>query len=293
MGQPESQIKLDYRPEDKPAAARTRPQLHWLASAIATPLVGGFLLLMGSGHTPATSNASLLSTGLETHALALPPLSESEVVAPAPEPAGSSLDLEVRRGDTLDQLFRKNRLDVGELHEMLALPEARDGLRYVKPGDVLELRTDDDGIAELSRRLDESHTLVIERGGDGFRAHTIEDPLEHRTTQAHAVIDSSRSTQARAPACRTRSSWSSRRSSSGTSTSLDIRDGDSFSVLYDQVHRDGEYLRDCEIVAPSSRTTGDTFRALRYTTRDGQVNYYTPDGLSMRGLCGRQSPSRG
>src|SRR5262249_29869449 len=73
LGQPENQIRLDYRSEDKPATGRTRPQLRWLASAILTPLAGGLLLLMGSGHTPATSNASLLSTGLETHPLALPP----------------------------------------------------------------------------------------------------------------------------------------------------------------------------------------------------------------------------
>ena len=285
MGQPDHQIRLDYKPEDKPVARRVRPQLPWLASAIATPLVGGFLFLMGSGGgpAPASSNASLLSSGLETHALPLPPLEPREVAVPAAEPVGRDLDLQVRRGDTLDQLFRKNGLDVGELHAMLALPEGRTGLRFVKPGDVLEVRTDDTGITALSRRLDESHMLVIERGTDGFQARTVEDPLEHRTTQAHAVIDSSLFNAGKSAGVSDKVilelaaifAWD-------IDFVLDIRDGDSFSVLYDQVYRDGEYLRDGEIVAAEFTNDGDTFRALRYTTQDGQVGYYTPDGLSMR-----------
>jgi len=287
LGRPDSQIRLDYKPENKPAPRPSWRHLRWLASAIATPFIGGLLLLMGSagGHSPGTTHASLLNMSLQTQPLALPslplpPVSEPVAAAP-PEPAMTELDLQVRRGDTLDQLFRKNHLDVGQLHEMLAIPDARSGLRLVKPGDVLELRTDEGGVAQLSRRLDENHTIVIERTADGFQAHTTEDVLERRMTQAYAVIDSSLFSAGK---------------NAGVSDKvildlaaifaydvdfvLDIREGDNFTVVYEQIFRDGEYLRDGDVVAAEFTNDGDTYRALRYTSQNGETAFYTPDGLS-------------
>ena len=180
-------------------------------------------------------------------------------------------------------LFRKNHLDVGQLQAMLAIPQARDGLRLVKPGDQLELRTDGGGIAELTRRLDESHTLIIQRGPDGFQAQTKEDALEHRVTQAHAVIDSSLFNAGKSAGVSDKViielasifAWD-------IDFVLDIREGDDFTVLYEQVFRDGEYLRDGDIVGAEFTNDGDTFRALRYVDHNGDVGYYTPDGRSMR-----------
>jgi murein DD-endopeptidase MepM/ murein hydrolase activator NlpD len=286
LGRPDSQIRLDYKPENKPVSVRSWRQLRWLASIIATPFVGGLLLLMGSagGHSPGTTHASLLNMSLQTQPLALPPLPlppPSEPAAATPEPTLTELNLQIRRGDTLDQLFRKNHLDVGQLHEMLALPDARSGLRLVKPGDVLELRTDDQGIAQLSRRIDENHTIVIERTTSGFQAHTEEDVLEHRVTQAYAVIESSLFSAGKSAGVSDKVildlaaifAWD-------IDFVLDIREGDNFTVLYEQIFREGEYLRDGEIVAAEFTNDGDTYRALRYISQDGEVGYYTPDGLS-------------
>ena len=285
MGRPDSQIRLDCKPENKSAPGRSWRQLRWLASALATPVVGGLLLLMGSagGHSPGTTHASLLNMSLQTQSLALPPLPlppPSAPVAPA-EPAMTELDLQVRRGDTLDQLFRKNDLDVGQLHEMLALPDARNGLRLVKPGDVLELLTDDGGVAQLTRRLDENHTIIIERTPTGFQSHMKEDILEHRVTQAYAVIESSLFNAGKSAGVSDKVvldlaaifAWD-------IDFVLDIREGDNFTVLYEQIFRDGEYLRDGDIVAAEFTNDGDTYRALRYVAKDGEVGYYTPDGLS-------------
>jgi murein DD-endopeptidase MepM/ murein hydrolase activator NlpD len=285
LGRPDSQIRLDYKPENKPVPRRSWPHLRWFASAIATPFVGA-LLLMGSvgGHSPGTTHASLLNMSLQTRPLALPPLppvQESEPQAPAAEPAVTELDLQVRRGDTLDQLFRKNQLDVGQLHEMLALPEARTALRLVKPGDMLEVRTDVQGVAQLSRRIDENHTIVIERTAAGFTARTTEDLLEYRVTQAYAVIESSLFNAGKNAGVSDKVvldlaaifAWD-------IDFVLDIREGDNFTVLYEQVFRDGEYLRDGDIVGAEFTNDGHTYRALRHVSRDGQVGYYTPEGLS-------------
>jgi murein DD-endopeptidase MepM/ murein hydrolase activator NlpD len=285
LGQPDRQIRLDYKPEDKPVPRRPWTQMRWLASAIATPIIAAALLLGNAGKNgTGTADAALINpTAVQTRALALPPLPLEEVPAPVEAPAVPTLELQIKRGDTLDRLFRKNHLDVGQLQAMLAIPEARDGLRLVKPGDELELRLDDGGIAGLTRRLDESHTLIIERGPDGFAAQTREDALERRVTQANAVIDSSLFNAGKSVGVSDRViielasifAWD-------IDFVLDIREGDDFTMLYEQVFRDGEYLRDGDIVAAEFTNDGDSFRAFRYIDPDGDVGYYTPDGRSMR-----------
>lgn len=62
---------------------------------------------------------------------------------------------------------------------------------------------------------------------------------------------------------------------------LDIRKGDSLSVLYEEKFLDGEKIGHGNIIAAQFINNGRTFQAIRYKTKKG-ANYYTPDGLAMR-----------
>jgi murein DD-endopeptidase MepM/ murein hydrolase activator NlpD len=289
LGSSQPQIRLDYKPENKSVLRRARPPAHWLASALALPVIGGIVALMGgtTGQSSTQHAPVLASLTPQTRVLELPPLSDFRASVADAAPAAddtTTLRLQIARGDTLDQLFRKNGLSVTQLQEMLALPAAKASLRLVKPGDVLAIRTDAEGIVELTRRVDEAHTLTIERQGTGFAAHTVEDVLEHRVTQAHAVIDSSLFNAGKKAGVSDRIvlelagifAWD-------IDFVLDIREGDDFTVVYEQVFRDGEYLRDGEIVAAEFTNAGDTFRALRFAAEGAEdASYYTPDGLPLR-----------
>src|SRR3546814_1799246 len=59
---------------------------------------------------------------------------------------------------------------------------------------------------------------------------------------------------------------------------LDLRDGDRFSVVYDQLYKDGKKLKDGDIVAAEFINRGHSYRAMRYVDADGNATYYTPDG---------------
>ena len=61
----------------------------------------------------------------------------------------------------------------------------------------------------------------------------------------------------------------------------DLRRGDRFTVLYEEIWRDGEKLRDGPILAAEFVNDGRTLRAVRYQS-GGRADYYTPDGGSMR-----------
>jgi murein DD-endopeptidase MepM/ murein hydrolase activator NlpD len=63
---------------------------------------------------------------------------------------------------------------------------------------------------------------------------------------------------------------------------LDIREGDSFTVVYNQVFQDGRFLHDGDILAAEFVNDGKVFRAVRYVSPAGPAGYYTPQGLPLR-----------
>ena len=63
---------------------------------------------------------------------------------------------------------------------------------------------------------------------------------------------------------------------------LDIRGGDSFTILYEELYLDGEKVGDGNIIAAEFVNNKNTYRAYRYTDSNGKTEYYSPDGKSMR-----------
>lgn len=63
---------------------------------------------------------------------------------------------------------------------------------------------------------------------------------------------------------------------------LDIRENDTFKVVYEKLYLDGEYIGDGDIVAASFGNRGRHLEAVRYTNRSGDTAYHAPDGRSMR-----------
>ncbi len=63
---------------------------------------------------------------------------------------------------------------------------------------------------------------------------------------------------------------------------LDIREGDRFTAVYEQIFQDGKYLRDGEVLAAEFVNNGKVYRAVRFVADSGHAGYYTPAGLAMR-----------
>jgi len=62
----------------------------------------------------------------------------------------------------------------------------------------------------------------------------------------------------------------------------DLREGDRFAVVYEEIWRDGEKLRDGDILAASFNNQGRDHTALRFQRGDGSVEYFGGDGRSLR-----------
>jgi murein DD-endopeptidase MepM/ murein hydrolase activator NlpD len=63
---------------------------------------------------------------------------------------------------------------------------------------------------------------------------------------------------------------------------LDVREGDTFSILYEEKYLDGELIENGRILAAQFTNQGTTNTALRYTNSLGESNFYNPEGESMR-----------
>ena len=208
-----------------------------------------------------------------------------EIAPPAlpTEPPGAMLDLLVKRGDTLEVLFRRNGLSLTDLAAMVALPDASQALRILRPGDRLEISHRDGQVLSLRRELDEIKVLSIDRVESGFAADTLEREVDTRTTAAHGRIVSSLFEAGSDAGISDRTTMDMAGIFDWDIDFIqDVREGDTFTVIYEELWRDGVKLRDGEIVAAEFVNQGKSFRAARFRDEAGRNGYYTPDGRSVR-----------
>ncbi|SFD74146.1 Murein DD-endopeptidase MepM and murein hydrolase activator NlpD, contain LysM domain [Thiohalospira halophila DSM 15071] len=208
---------------------------------------------------------------------------------PAPEAATQEEEprrivMEVSPGDTLSTLFEGAGLGQSTLLAMLEVPAFRRAGRNLRPGQTLVVTLDQAGEpSALAYQRAEGETLHLKRDGGKYHARTETRAVERRQRFVTGTIRDSLFAAASRAGLREGLvmemagifGWD-------IDFALDIREGDEFAVLYEELWRDGEHVGDGAILAAEFTNQGRTVRAVRYTDADGRNNYYTPDGRSMR-----------
>jgi murein DD-endopeptidase MepM/ murein hydrolase activator NlpD len=240
----------------------------WVSSQFAPPRTDQ------DRQGPASHQIAPVSAGAEIAAAATHAL----------EPIVSAAEVIVRRDDTLDAIFHRLELSIEDLSAIRNLPGIRQSLDYLRPGDVIRFTYLNGELRSLERRVSETQTLSVARSSSGsFAAQMVTNPVQRRPAPVHGEIGSS--------LFRTMNDLGE---SDALATQLaevfrydidfaqELRSGDSFTVVVDKIYRDGQFLRDGEILAAEFVNGGHLYRAIRYTGRDGNSDYYTPDGKSLR-----------
>jgi murein DD-endopeptidase MepM/ murein hydrolase activator NlpD len=288
-----SGIRHDYK--DNFVASPSRGRWALFAFGLSLPVIGSVLLLLGTPRQPLPVRPAETSIAAPPTTPTVGPLPEptTEVVL-APEvpvtsppetapPRGIILDLLVKRGDTLEVLFRRNGLSLTDLAAMVALPDASAALKLLKPGDRLEISHLDGQVLSLRRELDDIKVLSIARQDSGFAANTIEREVDIRVTGTHGEIESSLFEAGTAAGIADRTTMDMAGIFEWDIDFIqDVREGDTFTVLYEELWRDGVKLRDGEIVAAEFVNQGKSFRAARFRDETGRAGYFTPEGRSVR-----------
>lgn len=268
------------------------PSRHRLLIALVS-LIIAVLLLVPSEQASASRNvdANTLEVGkrysvelaLEEAPLdaVLPELDDNLTELPAEALGLNWTILEVQSGDILSTLFRKAAVNQQTMQQILDLGKNTRTLTRLFPGEKLEFGLDDQGqLQQLRYAMNPLTTLQVSRQDNGhFKVTEVKKAIEQRQQFASAEI---------------RSSFWSAGLNAGLSEAqimllagifgwdidfaLDLRAGDSFSVIFNAEYVEGEYLGRGQILAAQFTNQGQVYQAIRHT--DG--NYYKPDGQSMR-----------
>jgi len=222
-----------------------------------------------------------------TMALDLPQIGNEADAAIGAYGAASEPDwhvVSVRAGQSLSDIFREQGLGPNDLQRVLDSQDDASALRRIRPGQEFAFARSPDGALTAMRfERGDATRVVLHFGADGVSEDATDRTVERRTHVAHGVV--------------TRSLfYAGERAglSDGMVLKLanafgydidfaqDLREGDSFSVIYDDVYREGERLRDGDIIAATFINQGKRYTAIRYTSATGETMYYSEDGRPLR-----------
>lgn len=288
-----SQLRVDYKPSGEGyihSAPKWRARRRFWLLLVAVVAGGGvfeFFSLSAPNPSPSDVSVSMASNAAPAASAPSAPAPASAQIAanavPLP-PGAANSKFNVRRGDTLGRLFARNDLSRADLASIMHLGGEVMRLRTIHSGEIIDVVHDADGhVLGLSMQVDDAHRLQVSQTANGYQAQLVDIPTEVSVAFAHGVIENSLFDAA---------------GRAGLSDQVtmqlvhlfgwdidfhhDIRSGDSFSLLYQKIHREGQPATDGPILAAEFTTAGKTYRIVRFTAPDGDSGYYTPDGRSVR-----------
>ncbi len=218
--------------------------------------------------------------------LAIPPALEPAdlITPPRPEDNWEALTAKVKPGDNLALIFKRNGLSARDVHLVSHSKPLGSRLKNIFPGHEMTFFVDDDKrLMRLTYSTGPLDTLKFERNGDDFVAEQVTAEPERMLAYKHGTIDhslfvaSQRAGLSEALTMRLAQifQWD-------VDFVLDIRPGDAFYVVFEELYHEDEFIGHGDILAADFVNQGDHYRAIQYTKADGDSDYYAPDGNSMR-----------
>ncbi len=205
-------------------------------------------------------------------------------------PSESSLnwkEVTVKSGDNLSLIFQSVGLGASDTHNIAQLGKDIKPLLNLRPGQVLRFGFDNtqepETLQELQLHLSAIKTLEVKQTAEGYKTNLVTREVEKRQTHTSGVIESSLFEAGIAANLSDNLvmelayvfGWD-------IDFALDLRQGDHFTVVYDEDYLDGDKIADGDILAAEFTNNGNTYRAIRYMDDKGSSHYYTPKGDSMR-----------
>ncbi|GAB4369312.1 MAG: M23 family metallopeptidase [Deltaproteobacteria bacterium] len=198
-------------------------------------------------------------------------------------PEGRIIEGTVGPGESLFDIFKRNGLDFSQLHEMKQAATKVFRLRDIRPGRPYRIALDaDNNVVSLSYRIDDLASLDIARKEDAFEARKETIEYEVREARLGGVIETSLAAaleEKGRPAALALDlsdifSWD-------IDFTTDIRKGDVYRVVVEELWLNGECKRYGEVLSAEFENDGTVHRAYRFEV-DGRVGYYDDEGDSMR-----------
>lgn len=215
-------------------------------------------------------------------------LASAVTAAQLPEPTDKIIKVE--EGDALGKVMERAGLSSAEATEIITAMKEHFDPRRLRVGQDVEMHfvpASAHGDMEFDKMqivIDPIKTLVVTRDDTGFGATVHEKELQHVVRAERAEIEVSLYGSAeKAGIPQSVISNAIRIYSWNVDFQRDIRHGDKLEVMYDSYEtEDGYVARTGDVVYAKLTLGGKEIPLYRYEMEDGHVDYFGPDGRSMR-----------
>lgn len=273
---------------NKTSEARITPR-HIIA-VMATITAFGVLSFFLSHDAIATlfypANNSRDNAADTTTAIVALPLPKIDAT-PATDEGASATDhwetMTVSNGDNLYTILGRLGLDPHDSQRILDAGLGATVLKRLIPGQRLKIRFSNNELSELIYENDGINVVQITRNETGFELGNLKRNLESRMSYATGIVDSSLFLAAQAAGLSVTLTmqlasifgWD-------IDFALDLRKGDRFTVVYEEIYSNGEKIRDGSILAAEFVNNNKAHRAVRYINEIGRPDFFSPSGQNLR-----------
>lgn len=208
---------------------------------------------------------------------------ESAIILDKNETNNPWQSISVKPGDSLALIFSRLGLSPTSLYKVMSLGKEVSKLKKLQPGQQLNFHIADNELLGLKYEMSLTNTLHISKQDDKFSTELIQIELEKIVKNTNAIINDSLFLSAKRAGLTDNLimqlvgiyGWD-------IDFALDIREGDSFTVIYEEQYKNGIKVSDGPIIAAEFINRNTPLRTVRYTHEDGRIDYYAVNGDAMR-----------
>jgi murein DD-endopeptidase MepM/ murein hydrolase activator NlpD len=200
-----------------------------------------------------------------------------------PRLAAREIAGEIKKGETLFEIFKKHSLDIGDLYKLRQASADVYGLKALNPGRSYRILLDDDEqIVSFFYGIDDDSSLNICRTDRGYRAEKVAICYEKKvqriggTIKGNLIASLEGGAEGLLLALKLSDifAWD-------IDFNTDLRNNDGFKIVVEGLYRDGNFKRYGNILAAEFINDGAVYRAYAFEQK-GKIGYYDEIGRPLR-----------
>lgn len=255
----------------------SRPLILLGLAAVFLSLSLGYLLIRSHAH----KRSDYIKQTIE-----LPPIEEDVEFnhTEATEEDSGWKTISTQPGDTLGKIFNQSGLSQQTLQAVLKNNLHAKQLTTIKPNQQLQLLIHDHILEKIMFPFNTTEFLIVSRQKNGqyltkIKARAMDEHEEYVTATVRGSLYATAQRQKIAIKLVQQMidifAWE-------IDFSKEIHSGDQFSILYKAYYVDDTLVRTGEILAVSYHSGDKIHQAIRHINAQGDLDYYTPEGTSLK-----------
>ena len=196
----------------------------------------------------------------------------------------TTVDYTFKQRDTFYEVLLDFGIPPQEIFSLIESSKKLYNLKRVKPGNTMTLKIDPvhHTVVRLEFSFDGRQMLVVTKTDQGYLASKEEIAFDSKLRTIAGTIKNSLFEDATKSGCSPQLilnfadifAWD-------VDFLSDLRENDSFKLLFEEIHKDGEFVRYGKILAAEFTNQGERFRAFYFENDKGRAGYYNDEGKSV------------